>query len=419
MTSSQKNKKPKFGNAWKNVKSDPSEMDILFGKFVKQPINTRVEKENISDSTDKPKDSISSKDSPKENLTPDQFDLPKNDQLISDPHDLLPQDKSISNASNQASVNIAPGANSYNESVQIAPGANIALGANNTPALNNSFIIVPDTAGHTSVPNIVLDGLLPKLSTTEQVIYLRLYRLSHGFRSETCKIGFPKLASSCNISRRQAINSIEKLQELGLIQKLGSDLDNKSQHLRGNIYKVNLPLTPGAIIAPGANSTPDAKFAVGAKSAPNKDDDHDDYLNKDHHQSTITHITEHQNRVMMIYQEVTGNLWSKADHTNYEKIKHIPIEKIEVALRLANDRATNRPNSFAFFIKEILASLNPKTQSRSNRKKAMQKIVERVRNASVGSNISPSEFAYKVKETCLREDVSFDNDLLDELMNKA
>jgi hypothetical protein len=49
----------------------------------------------------------------------------------------------------------------------------------------------------------------------------------------------------------------------------------------------------------------------------------------------------------------------------------------------------------------------------------MQKIVERVRNASVGSNTSPSEFVYKIKELCLREDVAFDNDLLDELMNKA
>jgi len=414
MTSSQKNKKPKFGNAWKNVKSDPSEMDILFGKFVKQPTTTKVEKEVIPDSTDKPKDS------PKPSSSVDQFDLPKNDHLISDHHDPLPQDKFISNTSNQASVNIAPGANNYSESVQIAPGANIALGAITTPALSNSFIIVPDTAGHTSIPNIVLDGLLPKLSTTEQVIYLRLYRLSHGFRSETCKIGFPKLASSCNISRRQAINSIEKLQELGLIQKLGSDLDNKSQHLRGNIYRVNLPLTPSAITAPGANNTPDAKFAVGAKSAPNKDDDHDDYLNKDHHQNASTfNRTDHEKAVMMIYQEITGNSWSKADHSNYEKIKHIPIEKIEVALRLANDRATNRPNSFAFFIKEIIANINPKPQSRTTRKKAMQKIVERVRNGCVGSNISPSEFAHRIKEICLREDVAFENDLFDEIMSKT
>ncbi|MFY9223857.1 MAG: hypothetical protein WAQ98_14380 [Blastocatellia bacterium] len=394
-------------------------MDILFGKFVKQPINTKVEKESVSDSTDKPKDPTSPTDSPKPSLTPDQSDLPKNDQLISDHPEPFPQDKFISNISNQASVNIAPGANNHIESVQIAPGANIALGANITPALSNPFIIVPDTAGHTSIPNIVLDGLLPKLSTTEQVIYLRLYRLSHGFRSETCKIGFPKLASSCNISRRQAINSIEKLQELGLIQKLGSDLDNKSQHLRGNIYKVNLPLTPSAIIAPGANNTPDAKFAVGAKSAPNKDDDHDDYLNKDHHLNAMLNITDHQKQVMMIYEKITGNTWTKADTSNYQKIKNAPIEKIEVALRLANDRATNRPNSFAFFIKEIIASVNPKTQSRSNRKKAMQKIIHRVRNASVGSNISPSEFVHKVKEACLREDVGFDNDLLDEILSKA
>jgi adenosylmethionine-8-amino-7-oxononanoate aminotransferase len=49
----------------------------------------------------------------------------------------------------------------------------------------------------------------------------------------------------------------------------------------------------------------------------------------------------------------------------------------------------------------------------------MQKIVERVRNASVGSNVSPSEFVHKVKEACLREDVAFDNDLFEEILSKT
>ena len=189
-------------------------------------------------------------------------------------------------------------------------------------------------------------------------------------------------------------------------------LDNSNHPKGGNRYSV---LT-GFIVNP-VHSEPSSQKTQFTVSHITHDDD--PLKRQDHHQSTIANISDHEKAVMMIYQEITGNLWSKADHINYEKIKNIPIDKIEVALRLANDRATNRPNSFAFFIKEIIASVNPKQQSRTSRKKAMQKIVERVRNAFVGSNISPSEFVYKVKEACLREDVVFENDLLDEVMSKT
>jgi len=276
-------------------------------------------------------------------------------------------------------------------------------------------IPLTEVKGNLSLPNTIVDSLLPQLEPFEQLIYLRLFRLSHGFRKDTCIVGMERLATTCNISLSTTIRNVKSLEQKGLIRRLEAKLGGKMTEIRGNIFWV---FNPSVSQTPPISQTPYFTEKAPSLQTPIKDNDHDDYLNKDHHQPSTHNLSDHQKRVMMIYQEVTGNLWSKADHTNYEKIKHIPIEKIEVALKLANDRATNRPNSFAFFIKEILASANPKTQSRTTRKKAMARIVERVRNGCVGSNISPSEFVHKVKEACLREDVAFDNDLLDEVMGK-
>jgi hypothetical protein len=52
------------------------------------------------------------------------------------------------------------------------------------------------------------------------------------------------------------------------------------------------------------------------------------------------------------------------------------------------------------------------------RKKFIEKIVDRVRNSLIGSTYSMSDFVYKVKELCLRENVAFDNDLLDEFLDR-
>ena len=99
------------------------------------------------------------------------------------------------------------------------------------------------------------------------------------------------------------------------------------------------------------------------------------------------------------------------------KIKNIPLDKIEIAIRLATQRASSRPNSFAYFVKEILSVASPKTNC-SKQKKAMQKIIEQIKNSKIGMSYSISDLSYWVKEACLRDDIAFDNDLLDEILNK-
>jgi len=274
--------------------------------------------------------------------------------------------------------------------------------------------------GFITVPTHLLDDLAKTLTPTEWTLYLRLFRLSYGWHKDTCIVGLEALSQATNIGRTVLRETLKSLQNRKLIQVIETI---NTKELKGTKYRIftlteNNTVSKSDMVSKSNTVSPNDTDSI---SDTNKDDDdHDDHLNKDHHQNASTfNATDHEKAVMMIYQEVTGNSWSKADRTNYQKIKHIPIDKIEVALRLANDRATNRPNSFAFFIKEILASVSPKIQSRTTRKKAMARIVERVRNASVGSNISPSEFAHRVKEICLREDTAFDNDLLDEVMSKT
>jgi DNA-binding Lrp family transcriptional regulator len=94
--------------------------------------------------------------------------------------------------------------------------------------------------GATSVPHTVLDGLLPLLHPHEQLVYLRLYRLTAGFRRDTCKVGYPALARACSISRAAAIRAVEKLERRGLVERIGA-VSRGANAERGNRYRVRLP----------------------------------------------------------------------------------------------------------------------------------------------------------------------------------
>lgn len=92
-------------------------------------------------------------------------------------------------------------------------------------------------AGYTQIPNAILDAVLPRLSLLEQAVYLRLYRLSYGFRSETCTVGFPALAKSCHCTDRAVRTAINRLEDLGLVERIGATF-NAASGPRGNIYRV-------------------------------------------------------------------------------------------------------------------------------------------------------------------------------------
>ncbi len=268
-------------------------------------------------------------------------------------------------------------------------------------------------------PNILDDEIMPTLTPSEQVILRRLFRLSYGFnRTITDTVSYSKLSEKCHLGLSAVKDALKSLQMKNLIKAIGN---NKHNPIGGNCYLLTLPF-PSSLVE-GKDKNKDSRLSakpftnlVDSQPSPystklvNGSINHDDDLNNTNH-----HLSE----TMMIYQKITGNSWTKADSENYTKIKGIPVDKIEVAIRLANQRAINRPNSLAYFVKEILASIKPPQQNRTQRKKALEKIIDRISHSYIGSSRSISDFSYDVKEACIREDVPFDLDVFNDIMAKG
>ncbi|MFY9224628.1 MAG: hypothetical protein WAQ98_18285, partial [Blastocatellia bacterium] len=196
-----------------------------------------------------------------------------------------------------------------------------------------------DAKGYLKLPYAYIDNVIKLLDPYEQAAYLQLFRLSWGYGKDNCCIGLPKLAERSNMSLSSVQRALTRLINKNLVEKISWEMGKGKD--QGVIYRLPLPTR----IVPQNSLVPQTTLI----------DHDDDYLNKDHHHAQVANITEHQQQVMMMYEKTTENAWTKADSDTYTKIKNIPLEKIEVALRLASDRAKNRPNSFAFFIKEILS----------------------------------------------------------------
>jgi DNA-binding Lrp family transcriptional regulator len=121
--------------------------------------------------------------------------------------------------------------------------------------------------GYTRIPNDLLDRLLPTLDPYDQVVLLRLYRLTRGFRSDTCRTSVPILASVCNISERQVRKSINKLEERKLVERAEQDCGNRDISLRGLIIKILISdPTPAQYAAPAPRAAP-AQYAAPARGA--------------------------------------------------------------------------------------------------------------------------------------------------------
>jgi len=92
----------------------------------------------------------------------------------------------------------------------------------------------------------------------------------------------------------------------------------------------------------------------------------------------------------------------------------IAVDKIISVLETVAQRTPAKVNSFKYFVKEILAV--PDQRSQSWHKKQFEQIVHRIRDNSVGrADYSSIDFLEDVKCVCAREAVRFDNDLYDEL----
>lgn len=250
------------------------------------------------------------------------------------------------------------------------------------------------------IPHIIFDNLLPTLSPAESLVYLRLYRLSYGFNRETCTVSIWKLGKAVNLSERTTHRAVYMLEQRGLIKRIRYVFGSKGG---GLVFQVNLP--PAAV--PQAKNLPARLAALPG----------DLFSECCEAEATSTASDPHREEVIAAYTQATGNCWRPADAACYEKIKHVSAEKIIQAIISAKARSASRPNSFSYFIKEILDQANPSSQSRISRKHALKKIMDRIRSLHVGAhNYTAIDFVEDVKTACAREGVCFDNDLFSELI---
>jgi Helix-turn-helix domain len=141
--------------------------------------------------------------------------------------------------------------------------------------------------GTLHVPNTIVDVLLPALEPAAALLYLRLYRLSHGYRNESCIVGLQKLATATNTSQKTVQRAIDYLEKRRLIVREGANLGGWT---RGLQFRVRVPGSPAnlttldktATVAKMASPDKVAKMTTLVNLASSKDDD---LLNTNHHQS--------------------------------------------------------------------------------------------------------------------------------------
>jgi helix-turn-helix protein len=298
-----------------------------------------------------------------------------------------------------------------------------------------------DVKGELRVPNTIVDSLLPTLEPAAALVYLRLYRLSHGYRRDTCLVGLQKLATATNTSQRTVQRAIEYLERRYLILREGASFGGK---IKGIQFRVKVPGSPAtqtsvdktatvAKMTTDANLTRRAQLTTLATLATNKDDD---LLNASHHQretrsgfpqsppaepqeqhAARRESTSHLGQTATSYTTITKNPWLQTDTDSYfqYRVDQIPIEKVTAVIQAVFQRAESRINSFSYFVKEIVASMEKRTAGGRRRKLAA--ILHRVRENHIGSaQCSISDLVFDVKTACAREGVVFDNDLFNQLI---
>ena len=322
---------------------------------------------------------------------------------------------------------------------------------------------VAEVKGELRVPNTIIDSLLPTLEPAAALLYLRLYRLSHGYRKETCIVGLQKLASATNTSPRTVQRAIDYLERRQLILREGASFGGKTKGIQ---FRVRVPGCPDANLASvdktatqakmatEADLTTVAKMTTLANLATNKDDDllKTNHLQRgeqasfrqppfpepqpprDARRENATSLDpnkifrvvagdrvesmhiNHLVQTITVYTTTTKNPWLQTDTVSYfqHSVDRIPIEKVKNVIQAVHERADARINSFAYFVKEILAVDD--CQTKGGRRKALAAIVKRVQEIHCGqAGYTAADLVYDIKATCAREGVIFDADLFNEI----
>lgn len=103
----------------------------------------------------------------------------------------------------------------------------------------NLWSSLPRVEGHLRLPNVIVDHLYQLLDLQERSVYEQLYRLSHGYGNQTCRIGYPQLSVRAGMGRTATVQTVERLIKKGLIARVNTVVGGRKE--QGSEYWVSAP----------------------------------------------------------------------------------------------------------------------------------------------------------------------------------
>jgi hypothetical protein len=168
------------------------------------------------------------------------------------------------------------------------------------------------------IPHFLLDEVFPTLNAYEQILLLRLYRLSYGFRRNvTDPVGKKTLADKCNMSIGMVKKVIKSVEEKRLISTIP---DKSNDPRKGNRYNVLTRLQDNPVLNKLSHNKPQSQHD------PKKLNIDDEYIKNKHHQkekSKNDDVKLSLPKNSHFEENWLKNYISKFPHVEKEKIKRL------------------------------------------------------------------------------------------------
>ena len=116
------------------------------------------------------------------------------------------------------------------------------LDSPSTEDTQNILSLIPQVAGHTTLPHAYTDHLARWLSADEQAVYVQLYRLSWGWGKDTCFISNRRLSERSGVPDTSMRRAVRKLQSKQLIEKTNRVFgSNTDQGIEYRVFSLDRP----------------------------------------------------------------------------------------------------------------------------------------------------------------------------------
>ncbi|MBL8149275.1 MAG: hypothetical protein JNN15_05045 [Blastocatellia bacterium] len=264
---------------------------------------------------------------------------------------------------------------------------------------------------HTRIPQQVFDEILPQLAPMAQTPYLQLLRLTLGFQRANCHISLEAWAARCNQSLASIKRQAAYLMQRGLLLKENVVYGGVA---RGSYYR---PVIPAILNDERMKKTTSKLYSSQLSTSQLQESQlTENYMKEIDHEDLRNIKDHHQRRVMTIYKELTGNKPSKADLFAYKKVAHLDADTIEIQMRQIYERSVDKIGSFAYFTKGLLAAKDDSYKTKAAQKRSLEKIVERIKTNHIGGRATLADLIEDIKRACVRDNVIYNNDIVNEIL---